>query len=225
MKIRVIEGIEYIYTLEEITKIVDALFGKSNYQYYNIGENGVVLSGVNMPEKRALHENVLNLFLEIRNINLWLSGKTMNYNKPPNLNEIKEKKDEREVKYNNLLELLEIDTENERKAQTTPFPKELETDKAKGYFQRAIKAGFIEKSDTGYIWKGESLQLLAYFTQELSNLLDLGKTRAGEKTVNWKIFEVVFNVSNLKSNKNDWLKIYTTFYPKGYEKIDEILKS
>ena len=100
-----LKEINYAYTLQEITDIVDGRFGESDYKYYNIGENGVILNGIQNPEELALRNKALTLLLELRNINLWLTGVTMNHNNPPTLDEIKEREKERDAKYNELIRM------------------------------------------------------------------------------------------------------------------------
>ena len=82
---------------------MDGLFGASNYKYYNFTEDGIMMDGLQEPEEFALRSEILTLFLSIREINVWFSGETMNRNNPPALDEIKEKKNELETKYNRLL--------------------------------------------------------------------------------------------------------------------------
>lgn len=88
---------------------------------------------------------------------------------------------------------------------------------------QCIEKGIIS-NDYIFEWK-QTGQLLAYFCQEVSHKFNLSKKRDKEDkvTVNWSIFNKLFNKKNIKSYKNDWLKINPTFYPNGYEIIDSIL--
>lgn len=107
-------------------------------------------------------------------------------------------------------------------------PKELQTDKAKELLNKAITAGFVSLDSNLYQWNFESYtgQLLAYFCERASHYLNLSKRtdKDGNKTVNWKVFEKAFNVKNIKSYKNDWMKVNTKFTPKGYDEIDKLFE-
>jgi hypothetical protein len=114
--------------------------------------------------------------------------------------------------------------ENVKANTTFIMPKELQTDKAKALFEKAIKLSLIERNGEFYNWIGGSKQLLAYFAERANNHLAL-KTKLdkdGNKTTNWKVFETVFNVSELKGRKNDWMKVNTIFTPNGHEKVDAL---
>lgn len=111
---------------------------------------------------------------------------------------------------------------------STSLPAELSSNKATEIFQKAITAGFCIANENRYNWNFEKFtgQLLAYFCQVLSCYLNLSKKidRDGKKTVSWKPFEIAFDVKNIKSYKNDWMKYNTMFTPKGYEQIDKIFE-
>lgn len=62
------------------------------------------------------------------------------------------------------------------------IPEELTTDKAKEILSRAIDAGFVSESESGYEWKGSRPQL-AYFAQLASEKLN---------TTKFKPYEVIF---------------------------------
>lgn len=100
----------------------------------------------------------------------------------------------------------------------------LNTSEAKQIFQRAIAARIIEETGKGYKWYGRK-QLLAYFAERMSNKFKLSDKldKEGNTTVSWKPFEDLFGVENLRSAKNDWMKVNTKFTPTGYEQIDDIL--
>ena len=110
------------------------------------------------------------------------------------------------------------------------IPKELNSDKAKVIFDKAERAGFISKNGQLYQWNKSTentYQLLAYFCERMSQYLNLSKrikNKQGEPTTSWKPFEKLFGVENLISYKNDWLKVYTTFTPNGYERIDVLFE-
>ncbi len=109
---------------------------------------------------------------------------------------------------------------------TNTLPTELQTDKAKQLFQKAIKAGIITQENNLYKWNfGQYTgQLLAYFCQRASHYLDLSKRldKNGNKTVSWKVFEKAFNVKNIISYKNNWLKCNTKFTPNGFKEIEKL---
>ena len=50
---------------------------------------------------------------------------------------------------------------------STPLPVELQTDEAIKRFERAEKAGIIERTQTGYRKKGITKAMLAYFLQKV----------------------------------------------------------
>ena len=83
------------------------------------------------------------------------------------------------------------------------FPKELDTDEAKRFFEKAINLGLM---DANYKWL-KGLQLLAYFASIMSEKLHLGKgtNSDGRPRVSWKPFERLFNQPSgrLRSNLND----------------------
>lgn len=103
------------------------------------------------------------------------------------------------------------------------IPEELLPDEAKRIFDKATRAGLIIREGDICQWDNTK-QLLAYFAEKMSLSFNLGKSRNGEPTINWKLFESMFNVSNLKNAKNDWMKIYTTFTPTGFEKVNKLFE-
>lgn len=109
---------------------------------------------------------------------------------------------------------------------TNELPKELQSERAQELFNKAIKAGFITMQKNTYEWNFEDYtgQLLAYFCDKASHYLNLSKRtdRDGNPTVSWKVFEKAFDVKNIISYKNNWMKVNTKFTPNGYEKIDKL---
>lgn len=83
------------------------------------------------------------------------------------------------------------------------IPEELNTDKAKRYFERAINIGLM---DANYRWL-KGLQLMACYAREMSLSLQLGKgaNSDGSPRISWKPFETLFNlpVGKLRLNYND----------------------
>ena len=102
------------------------------------------------------------------------------------------------------------------------MPAELNTDRAKEIFAKAVEAGLMSKD---YEWLA-SQSLLACFCREMSVKLDLGKGYSSErqKRLSWKPFEALFNVKakNLTTSLNDIKK--TGQDPIGIEKVEAIFK-
>lgn len=115
--------------------------------------------------------------------------------------------------------------DQEQPGKAGQLPTVLEHEDAKAIFARAESAGLIKVSGLSYEWKGGTKQLLAYFAEKVSIKLNLSKKldKDGKKTINWRVFEIVFDVKNLKDAKNDWLKYNTKFTPNGFEEIDKII--
>lgn len=102
------------------------------------------------------------------------------------------------------------------------MPDKLNTDRARGYFEKAIRLGLMNEQ---YEWLS-SKALLACFCREMSVNLDLGKgySSEGQKRLSWKPFEALFNVKakNLTTSLNDIKK--TGQDPIGIEKVEAIFK-
>lgn len=102
------------------------------------------------------------------------------------------------------------------------LPSELNTERARKYFERAVAAGLMSEQ---YKWLA-SQSLLACFCREMSVNLNLGKgySSEGQKRLSWKPFEALFNVKtkNLTTSLNDIKK--TGQDPIGIEKVEAIFK-
>lgn len=102
------------------------------------------------------------------------------------------------------------------------MPTELNTDRAKEIFAKAVEAGLMSKD---YEWLA-SKSLLACFCREMSVNLDLGKgySSEGQKRLVWKPFEQLFNAKkgSLRASLNDIHK--TGQNPIGIEKINAIFQ-
>lgn len=82
--------------------------------------------------------------------------------------------------------------DKQKDVSSKEFPEELNTDRAREYFKRAVEAGFMEKTDTGYNWlfggsKGQAR--LGYF---------LSKVYKSPRPINY--LERCFNVKKLSSS-------------------------
>lgn len=102
------------------------------------------------------------------------------------------------------------------------MPTELNTDRAKEIFAKAVEAGLMSKD---YEWLA-SKSMLACFCREMSVKLDLGKAynSDGQKRLVWKPFEQLFNAKkgSLRASLNDIHK--TGQNPIGIEKINAIFQ-
>lgn len=123
---------------------------------------------------------------------------------------------ERWNKYNWLKNLLDMLEQPQQVQVSTPLPVELQTDEAIKRFERAEKAGIIERTQTGYRKKGISKAMLAYFLQKVF----LQDSRANDLFPD-KELSTIFNesrlgaaVTSLMNNKNG--------KPKGYKQIDDL---
>lgn len=109
------------------------------------------------------------------------------------------------------------------KALKDLLPEQLRGADAVAIFQRAIDANLIEKTATGLLWQGAK-QLLAYFADRMSSKFKLSSKldKDGKTTIDWKTFESLFCVKDLKGAKQNWLRVYTQFKPTGFEKVDAL---
>lgn len=110
--------------------------------------------------------------------------------------------------------------------QLKALPKELSIDEAKSLFNKAIENLLITPDGCGYKWEDNTKQLLAYFAERASNKLNLSTKldKDGNKTINWKVFEIAFGVPKLKEAKMSWMKVNTKFTPTGYKEVDAIFE-
>lgn len=88
------------------------------------------------------------------------------------------------------------------------LPPELDTPRAREYFNKAEEAGFIAKTSTGYKWTSDNINECAYFCALCSDALNLSKrkNRDGERFTSWRPFSPVFGYSTdqLRNAKNEW---------------------
>ena len=104
------------------------------------------------------------------------------------------------------------------------LPEQLKSDEAVNIFQKGIDNKFIEKGIDGLCWK-DTKQLLAYFAEKISNRFSLTNRidKDGNNTIDWKTFETIFNVTGLKTAKQNWMRLNTKFEPTGFEKVDALM--
>lgn len=98
-KVNLSRNIEYIYTMQEITNIVDRLYPIDDS--CNIDENGWFIGWKNR-EKRAKKDYVMGLFFKLNNVNYWLNGDIEPY-KDRIYEEVKDKEEERSEIYKQLV--------------------------------------------------------------------------------------------------------------------------
>ena len=97
-----------------------------------------------------------------------------------------------------------------------------DTQKAKNLFKRAVEAGLCKVSNGKYQWLG-SKALLAYFAEEASLYLELGKGEYnGNPKTSWKPFEKIFSVKGLSNNRND--NKTKSNEPREYRKVDDLFR-
>ena len=96
------------------------------------------------------------------------------------------------------------------------LPKKLKADEAVEVFQNAIDAQLITNSPEGLKWN-DTKQLLAYFATKVSDKFNLTTKldKDGNKTTDWKTFEILFNKRGLNCAKQNWMKQNTKFVPGG----------
>lgn len=107
-----------------------------------------------------------------------------------------------------------------KRASTKDLSKD---DEVFNIIKKAIDANLISKTDYNYIWN-DTKQLLAYFAERISKSFSLSSKydKDGNITTDWKTFETFFNVKDLKSAKQNWMRLNTKFEPTGFEKVDAL---
>lgn len=114
-----------------------------------------------------------------------------------------------------------IDDNRQNDAQRSDkLPPELSTSEAMEIWKKAQKAGLVDEQ---YKWLGTKV-LLACFAKEMSDRFNLGKgtNSDGSKRINWKIFENLFGISNLRGALNDIKK--TGENPMNINLVNDIFK-
>lgn len=126
-----------------------------------------------------------------------------------------------------LKETERLKNSSESQMFTEKPPIELSHPKAKKILKKAVETGFCEVQGDFYKWN-ESKQLLAYFAEKMSLYLELKKgnlDKDGKQKIYWKPFEQLFRVKRIQSAKASWLKLYSTFNPPDFERIDLLFEA
>ena len=118
----------------------------------------------NILNEKEERERVLELLLRIRKLTRELKG--IGASRFLSLQEIKQKREEREMLYREYIEITQGGTATNKAATEH----KQETERERKYFARAIKEGYIEQADNGFRWlfggnKGQAR--LGYFCQKV----------------------------------------------------------
>ncbi len=109
------------------------------------------------------------------------------------------------------------------------LPSKLDREDFVSILNKAISKGFCKQDGNKYKWLKE-IQLCAYFADVVSHKLNLSTKidNKGNVTTDWKSFEELFGFPKekrqLSTAKANWMRVNTTFYPNGFEEIDELVK-
>ena len=134
---KMIKEIDYIYTLQEITDIVDKLFSPDDYILDESGRYTLWIRNIEESEKRNY---ITELLLKLRDINKKIKNRGYNIGYRYTYKEIQNMKDDRQKIYNTLCKELNISVKEE---ETKTIPNELKTDIAKKWLTKAIENGFL----------------------------------------------------------------------------------
>ena len=134
---KMIKEIDYIYTLQEITDIVDKLFSPDDYI---LDESGRYILGIRNTEESRKRNYITELLLKLRDINKKIKNGDLNIGYRYTYEEIQNMKDDRQKIYNTLCKELNISVKEE---ETKTIPNELKTDIAKKWLTKAIENGFL----------------------------------------------------------------------------------
>ena len=211
---KMIIEIDYIYTLQEITDIVDKLFSPDDYI---LDESGRYILGIRNIEESRKRIYITKLLLKLRDINEKIKNGDFNIGYRYTYEEIQNMKDDRQKIYNTLCKELNISVKEE---ETKTIPNELNNDNTKMILQKAIDAGLC---DDNYKWK-KTKRLLAYFVDKACEYLEISIGQYdGREKVKWKPFEELFGIDNLAQAKKDYQR--EGQIPKGSEIVDRIFNS
>ena len=134
---KMIKEIDYIYTLQEITDIVDKLFSPDDYI---LDESGRYILGIRNIEESEKRNYITELLLKLRDINKKIKNGDFNIGYRYTYEEIQNMKDDRQKIYNTLCKELNISV---KEKETKTIPNELKTDIAKKWLTKAIENGFL----------------------------------------------------------------------------------
>jgi len=134
---KMIKEIDYIYTLQEITDIVDKLFSPDDYI---LDESGRYILGIRNIEESRKRNYITELLLKLRDINKKIKNGDFNIGYRYTYEEIQNMKDDRQKIYNTLCKELNISV---KEKETKTIPNELKTDIAKKWLTKAIENGFL----------------------------------------------------------------------------------
>ena len=230
---KALKNIEYIYTMQEITDIVDELFPIDDS--CNIDKNGWFIGWKNR-EERAKKEYITGLFIKHNNINRWLKGDLEPY-KYPTYEEVKEKKEERKKIYDELCKELYITQAKIKKSSYPHYSKDNEVN-ATRQFERLVKDGYFSQEasldDWLYIYgvKGKAPNKKPLEWQKTQKELAYMVRRIWQNTDTkmWAICEAVFTIKGKKPNtdvmKSDLSSIDNGYKnrPETFDRLDEVLK-
>lgn len=180
---KMIKEIDYIYTLQEITDIVDKLFSPDDYI---LDESGRYILGIRNIEESRKRIYITKLLLKLRDINEKIKNGDFNIGYRYTYEEIQNMKDDRQKIYNTLCKELNISVKEEENLQS------IMTENEKKYFTKAIDAGLMEEVENGYEWlhnKGMKASL-GYFLHKVFN-------PNGTARIPYRFVESLFNESRL----------------------------
>lgn len=99
------------------------------------------------------------------------------------------------------------------------------TDKAKKYLQKAIEAGLMVGTETGYHWN-KSKVLLAYFIDIISDKCNENyNLRASNGKIRWNVFKPLFGIDKNDNSLRDAVNEYKNKsgqLPIGHEIVDSL---
>lgn len=105
------------------------------------------------------------------------------------------------------------------------LPTELDTTEARGLFQKAIEAGLMSKTDSGYKWEGTAA-LFGFFADKVSDHLNI---RPYNGNIPWRLFKAAFVdvddtfINTARQKVNDY-KNKGLSEPEGFLEINKLLK-
>lgn len=184
-----------IIEIEDITEILDTCWPLDYKDTFNVPEGealcfrggGILVNGKNdVPKLKALgeKEKAGQLLLRRSYINRVLAGETDCLNEPLTPEVIRQYETERDLIQEGILKavgpLLDPDSTITPPSPETAgngaflsinggisLPPEIDTPEARKVFGKALKAGYLEKTSTGYKWKKLQKAAAAYFCEQI----------------------------------------------------------